>query len=321
MSNQKIIVTGGSGFIGTNLIDFYINNNINVRNLDHLPPKKKEHFQYWVNVDITNYSELEKEILAINPDYVIHLAARTDLDGKKLVDYSANIVGVKNLVSVLKKITNLKRVIFTSSQLVCYGRQPKDDNDFNTINHYGESKRLGELIIRNDSEISFEWIIIRPTSIWGPWFKIPYRTFFDLILAHKYFHIGNYKCHKTYGYIGNTIYQINKIIYAPYDTVKQKVFYIGDDPPYSIEQWANEIANEIGSTVYRLPFIIFKMLALFGDVLKCIGVSFPMTSYRLYNLTNNNLCNVSSIMTLAPNLPFSRVEGVKQTLKWINNPK
>jgi len=318
---NNILITGGSGFIGTNLLQFYIDRGFNVINIDFNPPLNNKHIKYWHNINIENYISLNEEILRFRPDYVIHLAAKTDLNGKNLDDYSVNILGVQNLVDSLKNLDNLKRVIFTSTQLVCYGYFPKNDNDYNTVNYYGESKRLGELIIRNDHEIAFEWLIIRPTSIWGPWFREPYKNFFDMVVLNKYFHIGNSVCYKTYGYIGNSIYQISELLNSPNELIKERVFYIGDEPSYNIEQWVNEIALELGIHIIRMPISIVKLAALFGDLLKKVGISFPMTSFRFKNMTTDNVIDLKQTMTIVNNTPFTRVEGVRITLKWLKNTK
>ena len=55
---MTIIVTGGSGFIGTNLIDYYAKKNFKIFNLDIKPPQKKEHKEYWHQVDLSNYKKL-----------------------------------------------------------------------------------------------------------------------------------------------------------------------------------------------------------------------------------------------------------------------
>lgn len=317
---KRILITGASGFIGTNLLEHFAHKNFDVLNIDFNSPQNSKHNKYWKNIDITNAAVLEEQILNFNPDYVVHLAARTDLDGKTLDDYNANTIGVQNIINTLRKCKNLKRVIFTSSQLVCKGRMPVNDDDYYTVNLYGESKKLGELIIKNDANIPFEWVIIRPTSIWGPWFREPYRNFFDILLSKKYFHIGNKSATKTYGYVGNSVYQIEKLLFTDKNKVQNQIFYIGDQPPYNIEDWANEIAKEVDIKIFKVPYIFIKMLALIGDILKkTLNIKFPMTSYRLKNMTTSNTRNVSKIYAIAPELPYSRIEGVKETLNWLKN--
>ena len=317
---KKILITGASGFIGTNLLE-HLKNNYIVRNIDFNKPKIQERNSYWKNIDITNYSELERCILEFSPDYIVHLAARTDLQGEKIEDYSANTIGVKNLMKIAELSTNLKKIIITSSMLVCHtGYYPKNQFDYNPTTIYGASKVETEKIVW-ENKPSCDWAIIRPTSIWGPWFGEPYRNFFDMVISRKYFHIGNKSCTKTYGYVGNAVYQIEQILFTETNDENNKVFYIGDDKPTNIEEWGNEIANELGYKLFKMPFFIIKCAAIFGDILKKIGIHFPMTSFRLKNMTTNNIIDLSATTKIAPNPPFTRHEGTINTLSWLKNNK
>ena len=235
---NRVLLTGASGFIGTNLVEDLISKGYEVCNIDIKPPQVSKRNNIWKNVDITDYLSFEKAILDFKPDYVIHLAARTDLDGKTLEDYSANIVGVENLMKIIHKIPNLKKVIITSSKFVTKnGYQIKNQHDFCPHTKYGESKVETEIRVWKDKP-QCDWCIIRPTSIWGPWFGVPYRNFFDMVTHKMYFHIGHVKCHKTYGYIGNAVYQIEQLLFHKTLDEHNKVFYIGDEPTYEINDWA-----------------------------------------------------------------------------------
>ena len=108
---MKVVITGGSGFIGTNLLQSLIEKKFEVINIDINPPQNKKHSSFWKKVDITNYTSLEKVLLGCDPDYIVHLAARTDLDGKTLSDYSANTIGVANILKISKECTKLKKLL------------------------------------------------------------------------------------------------------------------------------------------------------------------------------------------------------------------
>jgi GlcNAc-P-P-Und epimerase len=314
---MKIIITGGSGFIGTSLIEKFQINGFEIMNIDIKKPQKKSHNQYWKNIDINDLNNLEKSFVNFNPDYIVHLAARTDLDGESIDDYKSNIKGVENLMMVLRKLNKLKKVIITSSMLVCKsGYKPKNFKDYNPDTVYGESKVLTEKKVWENMP-NCDWAIIRPTSIWGPWFGAPYKNFFELILAKKYFHIGNKGCTKTYGYIGNSIYQIEKILMSKTIDLSNKVFYLGDNPT-NIEEWANEIGEEINIKIKKMPFILIKCLAYFGDFLKLFKFNFPMSSFRLKNMTTDNIFDLDETYKLAPETPFSRKDGIKKTLDWLS---
>lgn len=315
---DKILLTGASGFIGTNLLEDLITKGYEVKNIDWHEPKIPNRRNLWENVNIVNYGEFEKAVISFNPDYIVHLAARTDLDGKVLEDYDQNITGVENLMKIIHKLPNLKKIIITSSKFVTRnGYKIKNQHDYCPHTKYGESKVETEMRVWNDMP-DCDWCIIRPTSIWGPWFGVPYRNFFDMVMRRMYFHIGHIKCHKTYGYIGNAIYQIEQLLFNETKDESNKVFYIGDEPPYEINEWADEIATEIGFKIPTMPVGFVKCLAKFGDFLGLFHIHFPMQSFRFGNMTNDGINDMSNTYKIAPEMPYTRFEGTKETIAWIN---
>ena len=314
----KILITGGSGFIGTNLIEkLKTEGKYELLSLDIKEPKISEHKRIWKKVDLRNKGDVDGAITSFMPDYVIALGARTDLNGKTLDSYDANIGGVKNVLSALDEVPNVKRLIYASSMYVCEpGYMPKDFEDYAPHTLYGESKVETEKIIKSANP-KYTWSIIRPTSIWGPWFGEPYDKFFRIVMNRMYFHMGERACKKTYGYIDNAIYQIFSILNAPEERVNKRVFYLGDYEGYDITEWSNEIAKECGFKIPHIPYFCFVLAGWFGDFLKLFGIHFPMTSFRLHNMTTDNVHNLSLIQELAPDIPVSRIEGTKRTLKWI----
>ena len=210
---KKIIITGGSGFIGTNLLQYYLDKKITVINIDVNEPANIDHLRYHRKVDICDRSSLLKCILDFEPTHIVHLAARTDLRGSSLEQYKANTVGVSNLVEAASSLPSLEKVVFTSSMLVCEaGYIPKSENDYKANTVYGQSKVWSEEYIKNNTAIKFDWNIVRPTSIWGPWFGTPYRNFFDMLIQDRYFNIKGSKTRKTFGFVGNVVYQIDKLL-------------------------------------------------------------------------------------------------------------
>ena len=178
-------------------------------NVDFHPPREPQHRSIWHNVDILDSRKLINTIQRFHPSLLLHFAARTDLDEKNgLVGYAANIEGVQNIVEAIKVTSSIKRVIFASSQLVCrVGYQPKNDEDYCPNTLYGESKVRTEQIVRSSGEFGATWVIIRPISIWGPWFDIPYKNFFETIKKGLYVHTAGVTTYKQWGFVLNSVYQ------------------------------------------------------------------------------------------------------------------
>lgn len=315
----KILITGGSGFIGTNLLQYYLDKNIDVLNIDIVKPRNIKHINYYENIDICDKNALVDCVSEFKPSHIVHLAARTDLDGNSLDEYKTNTVGVSNLVDAINNSCSVVKVIFASSMLVCeVGYQPNDYDDYKTSTFYGESKALSERFIKSKASISSDWNIIRPTSIWGPWFAVPYRNFFDMILQGRYVNIKGVTATKTFGFVGNAIYQIDALLFSQKNSISRKTYYIGDNPPTNISEWANEILKSLGKRhAVELPLFFFKILAYLGDMLGAFGISFPMSSFRLRNMTTNNIQNLEDLYNDIGSPPFSRLEGIDLTLEWL----
>lgn len=315
---DKVLVTGGSGFIGTNLIEELDSIGCSIMNIDILPPRNSSQAKYWTKCDIRDQECLARHVLDFLPDVIFHLAAKTDLDGTCLEDYSSNTLGTSVLMEVLGGAGFAGSVVLASSMYVCRpGYVPKSELDYCPHTIYGESKMEMESIIRKKNP-PYKWVIVRPTSIWGPWFSIPYVDFFNTILAGRYMHIEGVETQKTYGYVGNTTIQMISIAEAM-DELVGRIVYLGDWPAYTISEWANEIAGLVGKRPPVVPLFMFKMLASFGDLLKKLGIGFPMTSFRLSNMMTSNVHDLSLLKSVVGNLPFSRIDGTRKTLSWLGH--
>lgn len=317
---QRVIVTGGSGFIGTNLVEHFLSQGVDAINIDIAPPRCPGHAHLWRNIDVRDSRAIADVVQEVAPDYLFHLAARTDLEGKTSADYLANTDGVRNVIAAARKWESVKRVVLASSMLVCrVGYQPKDEFDYCPTTAYGESKVIGEMLVRENAGTRFAWCIVRPTSIWGPWFDVPYRQFFDAVRAGWYAHPRAVRVCRNYGFVLNSIFQLDCLATAPARLVQGRTFYIADYVPVELRAWAEMIRRAFGAPPIReVPYPLLSFLARGGDILKASGIrNPPLSSLRLRNLVTEAVLDLASTAEITGPLPYGIEEGVRLTAQWM----
>jgi len=319
----KFCITGGSGFIGTTAMDVALKKYTTI-NFDIRPPKILEHQPYWRYVDIRDFESFSNALTEFQPTHILHLAAKTGMDIHDMSFFDANTIGVANLIKATQKIKTLKRVLFASSLLVCpNGFVPSSDTEYNPPNLYGESKVIGEKLVR-ESETNCAWVIVRPTSIWGPWFEHSYRSFFKIIDKGLFFQPGRKAIYKPQSFVGNTVYMMQKLLFYPEKYVDGQTFYLGDFPEISIQDWADKIRMMSGRRGKTMIFPIWILwgFAYFGNFLIKMGWDNPpLTTFRLKNMLTGANYPIEKIKKFVDKLPFSTQDGILQTLKWMRKEK
>jgi len=157
MSIKKILVTGGSGFIGTNLVKLLLEKKFEVHNLDKTSyssvPNKFNNFNnkkyFFYKVDLLNQNKTKKILVNIKPDAIINLAAESHVDrsiDKPNKFFNNNVMGCLNLLESLRKISKkikLKKFIHISTDEVFGGDNKnlsKENDKYETNSPYSASK-------------------------------------------------------------------------------------------------------------------------------------------------------------------------------------
>ena len=318
---EKILITGSSGFIGSHLVRYLIDKDFLIFGIDKIEPKSSYRSYKFTNCDILDGGKLTKTVLEIQPDIIVHLAARIDLDEKNnLSGYSANIQGVRNLVEAISQCSSIKRCIYTSSLLVCkVSYIPSHDQDYQPNTLYGQSKVLTEKIVRELDGGNVEWCLVRPTTVWGPGMSDHYQKFIRMIEKGRYFHVGSRPCYKSFSYIGNIVHQYYSLMIAPTGQVHRQTFYLADYKPFSLKNWANALQRELGAKpIPTYPVFLAKLAAWLGDILNYLGLKkFPFNSYRLNNVLTEYVFDLSKTERVCGPLPYSFDQAVFETIQWI----
>jgi Nucleoside-diphosphate-sugar epimerases len=203
---MKIILIGGSGFVGTRLID----NLLHVAGMEILNIDKKNSEKYPALTRIADVQDSEAIVQhSKGGDVVILLAAehRDDISPSSYY-YDVNVGGMRNTLKAME-INGIKRIVFTSSVAI-YGLNKQNPNEFTAsdpFNHYGKSKWLAEEVLREWYRNHPDWNVnvLRPTVIFGEGNRGNVYNLLKQIASGRFMMIGNGNNKKSMSYIGNIV--------------------------------------------------------------------------------------------------------------------
>ena len=318
---MKILITGGSGFIGSYLVDELLKfKTYEIINMDVSKPVVEYQIPCWRFVNILDKKAVLGIFAQFQPNYVIHLAARTDTDpNSKLEDYLSNTDGTKNVLEAIGGCTSIQRVIIASTQFV-HQRSgiPKNDEDFAPHTIYGESKVITEKLTRQ-ANLHCCWTIIRPTNIWGPRHPRYINEFWRILKLGRYVHPGKQPVIRSYGFVGNVVDQIIQILLKEPGKVNGQVLYVGEDA-INLYDWVNGFSLALrGRKVLTVPRFFVKCLALVGDVLSILKLKFPITSSRYKSMTEHNPVPMEKTFNILGKPKYSLQQGIDETADWLKN--
>lgn len=313
-----ILVTGSQGMVGSRILkDLSHVADATVIAVDKKRPTIRYKNVHYIISDIMD-EKLNYTILKLTDriDYVVHLAAITDLEGENLSYYEENYSSILRIKEICD-FFNVKKVIFSSTQLV---KNIWVEKDAPPLTLYGESKRIAESLV--SSLLPNNAVIVRLTTVWGEGHNQHYDRFIHYLKRGFYFHTGTSPVYKSYSYIGNCSHQIINICQNDKLDFKNKVFYICDREPIEIRKYVDDICVQIGAKrPMTLPRGLSKFLAMSGDVLNKIGINFPFNSYRFKNIVCGYIYKNQALDEMVGDLPYTYESAMEEYGLWLRTKK
>ena len=305
MRAQTILVTGGAGFIGTNLCNELRSRGHEVLAVDLLNNERDG----YERCDVRSYRQLERVLDRHEFDYVYHLAAEYGRwNGEDHYEnlWATNVVGTKHMLRLQERL-RFRMVFFSSAEVYGdYGGVMNEDvmvsnpiRDTYQMNDYAITKWAGELMCMNSATMfGTETVRVRPVNCYGPGeHYTPYRGFIPKFIYHA-LHGKPYTVHRGH---------------------KRIIDFVED----SCRTWANIVENFQPGEVYNVggrPEWERSIEEYSDLILAAVGRDDSIVTYE----------GEESFTTKVKTMDFSRAvrdlkhdpvvtpeEGVRRTVEWM----
>ena len=318
---MRVLVTGATGFIGSNLVNRLIDQGYEVSVLVRSKRNKiLSHKVTQIRGDLTISSSLKK--IAKNKDIIFHLAA--GLPHHHLSDEQYWAVNVKGLVNLLENCVgeNIKRFVHISTVGIYGPTSQKGVNESSKLkltDTYSITKFKAEETARRFlKEKGLPITIIRPTIGYGPGDTRPgFISLFKLIKKKLFIPIGSGKNFFHTIYVDNLV---DALILAA--TKKEAIgedFIIGDEPCPTMGQIIREIALVQNTSIppFYIPDNVARFLGKFFDLSGALGLPAPLNSRRVKFMIENKRFSIDKAKKILGYKPkVSLKEGIGRTYRW-----
>lgn len=315
--NNKILMPGGSGFIGSHFHDILDHGSI--INLDLIPPKWELKSKYEKG-DIRSPESVD-EILSRNKcDLILNLAAEHKDFGLAREDYfKTNELGTQVLCDAASK-HGIKTFVFYSSVAVYGNNQTPSTVDMppNPNMPYGESKLAGEKILKKwaseDSERKV--LIMRPALVYGERNVANMYRLIDQINKGRYFHIGKGDNVKSIAYVKNIVDGTLHLLKELEPGVH--IFNYADSPHLTSRDIAETIATALKKkNPITLPYPLVTAMGLpFDLAIKVTGKDLPISTSRIKKFCTETYHKAEKVANIGYEPKYSNVQGLQNMVAW-----
>jgi len=315
---RRLVVTGGSGFIGTNLVQMALDRGHTVTNIDLRAPQLPEHRPLWHQGDLMNEDALREIVAQTRPDVIINMAAVADI-ALSADAMPTNTQGLRHLVRAAQALPDKPQLIHASTQLVVRPEhEPAHPRDYAPYTEYGQSKADSEEILWDEAG-DLRWTIVRPSTIWGPWHATFDRSIWKYLNRRWYLLPTGMDPVRSYGYVANVCSQVLAILDAAPDDVNHKVFYVGDEPAPS-SNWLDGFSRALtGHLTRRIPGGLLRLLAGIGEWSGRIGGPSPINRGRLYRMTTDYPVPMEETFRVLGRGDVDPATGIAITVAWLRD--
>ena len=279
---MRVLVIGGSGFIGTRLIEALLERGHEVTNLDRVDRERAG--VVFIEGDVRSVPELTAA--SAGHDAIINLAAEHRDDVQPLSRYTeVNVEGASAVVEAAQA-NGIDRIVFTSSVAV-YGLDkvnPDETWEPEPFNEYGRTKLLAEGVFsewaRRDANRSLA--VIRPSVVFGEGNRGNVHTLAAQVASGRFIQVGKGENKKSMSYVGNIVEFLADRLSAPSGI---SITNFADKPDLSTKELVSLLRTTLGRTAGSSITLPLPLGVLAGHTFDVVGRitrrNFPISAIRM----------------------------------------
>jgi len=279
---MKVLVIGGSGFIGTRLLESLTERGHAVTNFDRAA--KEGSSVPFVEGDVRSVAELT--VAADGHDAIVNLAAEHRDDVQPLSRYTeVNVDGATAVVDAAVA-NGIERIVFTSSVAI-YGLDkvnPAEDWEPEPFNEYGRTKLLAEGVFSEwaAADPKRSLAIIRPSVVFGEGNRGNVHTLAAQVASGRFLQVGKGDNKKSMSYVGNIVEFLADRLSAPAGV---SVTNFADKPDLSTRELVGLLRETLGRTQGGNITVPLPVGVLAGHAFDLVGKitrrQFPISAIRM----------------------------------------
>ncbi len=324
---MKVLVTGGTGFIGSHLIEALLQRGVSVRCL-----LRKTSDLKWLRdlpIEVVFGDCRDRDSLrdaAREVDQVFHLAGVTKALEEKTY-FEVNGYGTDNLIHACLENNNPPpRFVYLSSQAAagpCQNGGRKCESDgCEPVSPYGRSKRQGEeLAMEHAADLPV--LVLRPSAVYGPRDRDVF-TVFKLLSRRIKLRLSGRDQHISLCYVQDVVQAL--LLAAEGKVSGGEIFFLSDGHDYRMEEIGDVFATAMGITAVPVPVPEWAIsgVASFSHLMaKFTGKPPLLNKGKVEEMIQRNwVCDITKARTLlgfSPRVPLA--EGARLTFEWYKKEK
>jgi len=324
MQKRKILVTGGSGFVGGFLIQGLLKDERNIVKAVYNSNFPGDILDFvGSNLTLTKVDIVGDDLknLVSDIDIVYHLAGYSSVSSASselALLNTINVLGTQRLVEACLE-SNVKQFIFVSSVAACECSIDSEIGELNgyPVTEYGKSKKRAEEVITNASKNMFEFTILRPTALFGENHEGSVFELVKKIHERRFVIFGSGRSYTNFLYIRDFV---DLLLLVKDDQRAYGQIFIASDTPVQLDTFVNLIIDGLGLQlrIMRLPVSIGLIAALLCDILSVLlRRPFPLSRRRLRAMLYQKIyVNQKIKEKMAVNFKYGVKEGLLRSISY-----